>query len=305
MKSVQVACRALVVVAAMLTPAVSSTAQKPMMAVDKALPLSAEQTAKVIGLLPLFSRAKQLGDTSNPSNRLELVSLQQQILIRVTAASLQVETATGQIDAEIAQTRELENYLINRRNSRVDRLGLLNLGIGGTIGIGSSALGFTDHDLAASVTGIVAGGTTIALSIWELRLQRGEARRLETPSNMLSEVFARPAAASNMYPPVVSSFMHAIPPDDEEGLSRQDRLIQSWVQVGRIPPPDSAKGREKIDRLTSIRGQGTRLSIDDLDDRQAMLFDLRVRLKYIQQDLAALLLSIPAVSTATSLQPPP
>ena len=127
------------------------------MAVDKALPLSAEQTAKVIGLLPLFSRAKQLGDTSNPSNRLELVSLQQQILIRVTAASLQVETATGQIDAEIAQTRELENYLINRRNSKVDRLGLLNLGIGGTIGIGSSALGFTDHDLAASVTGIVAG----------------------------------------------------------------------------------------------------------------------------------------------------
>ena len=72
---------------------------------------------------------------------------------------------------------------------------------------------------------------------------------------MLSEVFARPAAASNMYPPVVSSFMHAIPPDDEEGLSRQDRLIQSWVQVGRIPPPDSAKGREKIDRLTSIRGR--------------------------------------------------
>ena len=91
-----------------------------------------------------------------------------------------------------------------------------------------------------------------------------------------------------MYPPVVSSFMHAIPPDDQEGLSRQDRLIQSWVQVGRIPPPDSAKGRGKIDRLTSIRGQGTRLSIDDLDDRQAMLFDLRVRLKYIQQDLAAL-----------------
>ena len=36
-----------------------------------------------------------------------------------------------------------------------------------------------------------------------------------------------------------------------------------------------------------------------------MLFDLRVRLKYIQQDLAALLLSIPAVLTATSLQPPP
>jgi hypothetical protein len=304
-RSVQVACRALVVLAAALVLAASSFAQKPMMAVDKALPLSAEQTAKAIGLLPLFGRVKELGETSNPSNRLELVVLQQEILMRVTAASLQVETATGQIDAEIAETRELENYLISRRNSRVDRLGLLNLGIGGTIGIGSSALSFTDHDLAASVTSIVAGGTTIALSIWELRVQRGESRMLETPSNMLSEIFARPPAASNMYPPVVDSFMQAVPPEDKEGLSRQDRLIRNWVEVGRIPPPDSAKGRQKIDRLTSIRGRGVRQSIDDLDDRQAMLFDLRVRLKYIQQDLAALLASIPAVSMKTSLQAPP
>jgi hypothetical protein len=37
-------------------------------------------------------------------------------------------------------------------------------------------------------------------------------------------------------------------------------------------------------------------SIGDLDDRQAMLYDLRVSLNYIQQDLATLLAAIPTMS---------
>lgn len=93
------------------------------------------------------------------------------------------------------------------------------------------------------------------------------------------------------------------PPDDKDGLSRQEQLIHDWVEVGRIPPQDSAKGREKIDHLTSFPGQKIKQSISDLDDRQAMLYDLRVRLNYIQQALATLLDSIPAVSMRESAQP--
>jgi hypothetical protein len=36
----------------------SATAQKPTMAVEKNLPLSAEQTAQAIGLLPLFGQIR-------------------------------------------------------------------------------------------------------------------------------------------------------------------------------------------------------------------------------------------------------
>jgi hypothetical protein len=67
------------------------------------------------------------------------------------------------------------------------------------------------------------------------------------------------------------------------------------VKVGRIPPPGSPKGREKIAHLTSQPGDSVKQSIGDLDDRQAMLYDLRSRLSHIQQDLAALLEEIPTV----------
>ena len=91
--------------------------------------------------------------------------LQQQILLRVTTASLQVGTATGQIDAEIADTRELQNYLSGRRDSKLAQLDLLNLAIGGTFGTANSALGFTNHDLASALTSAVAGSAAVVLSV--------------------------------------------------------------------------------------------------------------------------------------------
>lgn len=271
-----------------------------MMAVDKALPLSAEQTAEAIGLLPLFARIKEIQASASLSDREELLVLQQQILLRVTTASLQVGTATGQIDAEIADSRELQNYLSGRRDSKLSQLDLLNLAIGGTFGTANSALGFTNHDIASAVTSAVAGGAAVALSLEALRARRGESRRLPAASNMLSEVFSRPSAENDMYPPVVFTFMHAVPPGDKDGLSRQDRLIRSWVEIGRIPPPDSMKGQEKIEHLTSLPQENIKQSIADLDDRQAMLYDLRVRLNYIQQDLATLLMAIPATPIEVS-----
>ena len=83
--------------------------------------------------------------------------------------------------------------------------------------------------------------------------------------------------------------------NDEDGLSRQDRLIHNWVEIGRIPDPKSARGQEKIDRLTSLPGEKIKQSISDLEDRQAMLYDLRVRLNYMKLDLAILLASLPTI----------
>jgi hypothetical protein len=283
----------------------SALGQKPMMAVDRDLPLSAEQAAEAIGLLPLYSRIKQLETNSTSEDRNEIVVLQHQILLRVTSASLQVNATTGQIDAEIADTRELENYLSSRRNSRVNLLNLASLGIGGTVGTANSALGFTDHNLASSVTSLVASGATLGLSIWELKVSQGQAKVLQAQSNMLGEIFGRPSAMADMYPPVVVKFMHAVPSEDQEGLSREERLIRSWVRVGRIPAPDTPKGREKIIHLTSRPGDDLKQSIEDLDDRQAMLYDLRVRLNHIQQDLATLLADIPMVPMRAAAQEHP
>jgi hypothetical protein len=277
-------------------------AQQPKVAADMELPLSAEQTAAATGLLPLLNRMKELVSQPGVENQLEFLALQQQVLLQVTSASLQVDAAAGQIEAEIAETRELENYLSGRRDSKVDLVNLINLGVGGTLGTASSALGFTTHDNAAALTGVAAGAATAVLTLVGLKVRRGETRELQVQSNMLSEVFSHPSDVNNVYPPVVASFMNATAPNDVDGLSRQDRLIQSWVEVGRIPATDSAAGQEKIGHLTSLPGQKIKQTIVDLDDRQAMLYDLQVRLNYMKQDLAILLAAVPTLKNVQLLQ---
>ena len=215
--------------------------------------------------------------------------------MEVTSASMEVDATTGQIDVEIAETRELQNYLATRRDIQVGRLNLVSIAIGGTAGTASSALGLTTHDTAASVTGIVAGATTTVLSLIALRASEGAKQELEVKSNMLSEIFDRPANERNVYSKVVATFMNSPVPGYPKDVTRQQLLIRGWVQVGRIPDPASAKGREKIDQLTSMPGEKIKQTIGDLDDRQAMLYDFRARLTHMKRDLAVLLASIPSV----------
>jgi hypothetical protein len=77
------------------------------------------------------------------------------------------------------------------------------------------------------------------------------------------------------------------------GLTRKQELIQTWVQVKRI---DSLASTEKIDRVTSQPSELLKLSIDDLEDRAAMLQDIRARISYFKRDLGALLTSLPPVA---------
>ncbi len=263
---------------------------------DMELPLSAEQTADAANLKPLFDQMRQVAERQDPESRSRFLLLQQQVLMQVTSASLQVDAAAGQIDSEIAEIRELENYMSGRRDTKVDRLNLAGIGIGGIAGTASSALGLTVHDKTAAITGIIAGAATAGLSLAGFLVSKhGGENELMVQSNMLAKVFAHPSDANNVYPPVVVAFMNSIAPNDVDGLSRQDRLIRSWVELGKIPEPDTLKGKEKINHLTSLPGEKIKQSISDLDDRQAMLYDLRVRLNYIKQDLAILLAAVPTI----------
>jgi hypothetical protein len=273
---------------------------QPKVEADLELPLAAEQTASAIGLRPVYDRLRELSAHPDSADRWETLYLQQQALLRITTASLQVDASAEQVDSEIAEIRELENYLGSRRDSRVFKANLTALLVGGLAGTVSSALGFSSHDHAAAALGVVGGVGTTVLSLAALRLTQGESRELMAQSNMLSKVFAHPSDANNVYPPIVVSFMNAVAPNDEDGLSRQDRLIHNWVELGRIPDPNLPEGKARVNHVASLPGQHVQQSISDLEDRQAMLYDLRVRLNYIKLDLAILLNSLPDIQPPTS-----
>jgi hypothetical protein len=68
--------------------------------------------------------------------------------------------------------------------------------------------------------------------------------------------------------------------------------MAEWIRVGRLGPAGSPKTEKQIARLTSSLDDKTKLSIQDISDRIAMLGDVTGRVGLIKRDLAALMLSV-------------
>jgi hypothetical protein len=65
------------------------------------------------------------------------------------------------------------------------------------------------------------------------------------------------------------------------------------VEVKRIDAPGTPAGEKKIDHVTSRPSDGYKLTIDDLEDRVAMLQDVRAKLSFMKRDLGLLLQTFP------------
>jgi hypothetical protein len=253
---------------------------------------SVMRTARIVQVLPEINQLTEVArDQSDPS---KTTLLRQIIVEKVLAASLEVDATIAQIDNEIAQSNEVRGYLSDRRDRAVNRANLLSIVAGGSLGATSEGLQLpSGENKASSIVGIAAGVLSSTLAISGIRAQKGGTRLFDFSSNMLAELFDRSTLGDSRYDPIVWSFLNDVAPTDEEGLTRKERLIQTWITLKRTDPPSTPGGKNKIDRVTSQPSDKLPLTIDDLEDRSAMLEDLRAKISYLKRDLAALLLSLP------------
>src|ERR1700739_2893937 len=211
------------------------------------------------------------------------------------AASLQVDATIAQIDNEIARANEIRGYLSDRRDRAVSRANLLSSIVGGGIGATSSGLQLSSGlSKPAAAVGIGAGTLSAGFAAVGIHAQAGKSSRFDFESNMLAELFGRTALPNSQYPATVWTFLNEASPNGSAGVTRRQELLQTWVRVKRI---DSLTSNEKIDHLTSQPSDLLKLSIDDFEDRAAMLQDVRARISYLKRDLGTLLASLPPVAT--------
>jgi hypothetical protein len=257
-------------------------------------PLASETMAQLIGVSSDLSQLKKLATSPVPVDRWQILWLHQHISEQVMAASLQVDATIAQIDNEIARSNEVRGFLADRRDRAVSRANLLSVLVGGTVGATSSGLQLSSNlTKPAAGVGIAAGTLSAGLALAGIREQKGQSSRFDFESNMLAEFFDRPTLPNSQYPATIWIFLNEPSPTGQAGISRKQELLQTWVQVKRI---DSLSSTEKIDHLTSQPSESLKLSIDDFEDRGAMLQDVRARISYLKRDLGALLTSLPAVS---------
>lgn len=253
-------------------------------------------TAKLLGLshdIQELQTIQQSGAPGSPQ-QWRVLWARERIYERVMMASLQVDATTASIDNEIARSTEVRGYLVDRRDRNVSRANLLSALLGGGLGGTSAGLQLSSKQTtAAAATGIAGGAMSAGLAIYGIRAQRGSTRTLDAESNMLAEFFGRPEMATSHFPPLIWQFLSEIAPSDPDHLTRRERLMRTWLELNRLDSLTTDSGKLKIAHVTSMPDQHISLTVDDLEDRIAMLQDVRAKLSYLKRDLAALLASLP------------
>ncbi len=266
---------------------------------------ASEKTADLVGILPQVRQLRNLSSSTGPVDRWQLLWLHQQISEQVMAASLQVDATIAQIDNEISRANEVRGYLSDRRDRSVNRYNLLSVIVGGGLGATGSSMQFVSSlDKAGNAVDIAAGTLSAGLAVAGIRAQQGRTGRFDFGSNMLAEFFDRPTLPDSRYPATIWTFLNQSARSGPPGVSRRDLLLQNWVEVKRI---DSLDSKSKIDRVTSEPSQMLQLSIDDFEDRAAMLQDVRARVSFLKRDLGELMASMPNAppTSGSDLKPGP
>jgi hypothetical protein len=277
---------------ALAAVAMSSSAQT--VASRATTPPDSESIAELIKVSAEIRQLQKLSTSPAPADRWQILWLHQHISEQVMAASLQVDATTAQIDNEIARANEVRGYLADRRDRAVSRANLLSVVVGGAVGATASGLQLSSNlTKPAAGVGIGAGTLSAGLALAGIHQQRGKTSPFDFDSNMLAEFFDRPTLPNSQYPATIWIFLNEASPYGPAGLTRKEQLLQTWVQVKRI---DSLASKDKIDRLTSQPSEALNLTIDDFEDRGAMLQDVRARISYLKRDLGTLLASLPAVT---------
>jgi len=189
---------------------------------------------------------------------------------------------------------ELNSVLQGRRDHTVNLLNAANLVTGTGLGIAVNAMQF--NSTTANVgngLGVASGIGSTVLSIIGIRAQGGPVVSVGRIPNMLAPLFRRPAALNAYYPPEIMDYLKSVPPGQSESSgTRLDQLMSEWQQAGRIGNQGQPKTEKKIAMLTSSLDKKTKLSIDDINDRIAMLADVTGRVGLMKRDLAELMLSL-------------
>jgi len=75
-------------------------------------------------------------------------------------------------------------------------------------------------------------------------------------------------------------------------VTRRDQLIAKWQKEGKVGPDNSIKSQRKVEALSGTSSQTVKLGISELDDRVAMLMDVRARVSLMKRQLSEIMRSV-------------
>jgi hypothetical protein len=140
--------------------------------------------------------------------------------------------------------------------------------------------------------GVAGGAGSVLLSIIGIHKQGGR-RTLGDSPRMLARFFGRQPEAGEIirsgYPPEIWSYLNSATPSPAGVITRREQLIAKWRTEGKIHPNGSPRQARKIEFMSNNISRSRELSIDNLDDRIAMLLDVRAHISLMKLELSEVL----------------
>lgn len=282
-----------VITALVLAP--SSRGQQPEKQEMGAFGLSPEaaEVANEIKVTALMGRLAAQRDLHG-SPTVDTLVVRQEIMEKIVAASLDVDSVNAVIDLEIEHVRAVRGRLQARRDKAQNLVNVASIFGGGVAGVVGTAMQFSSRTANLGNGISVGGGTTsVILSIIGLHEQGGRSDLGNSPRILSRFSGNKPAAAeevSSVFPEDVWSYINAKPCDKTS--TRRNELMAKWQKEGKVDQDGLLKSEQKLKVAGRLGHEAPRLTIGEMDDVQAMLLDIIASVSLMKRDLSEIIRSL-------------
>lgn len=264
------------------------------------------QLANQLGVMQFLKRLQLLSehDKHKHGNPLspECTTLRIEVDQVIITTALQCQEVIAEIEREVSDGVEVKSALESKRDSAIKTNSIANVignGLIQTVGELEQIPFETVVDSRYELPGesVEGAGNIMGGGFGALALHQNSGVKLSATikPNMLAKVFKRPNDSDTEYPDVIWNYLNTPPPGSKEGTTRREALIRRWEDLGRIPAQTTPKGRLYMRTLAGTVAQNKTVTISMLDDRTAMLLDLRAEVNQIYKELLNMMLVVRAL----------
>ena len=219
----------------------------------------------------------------------ELLSVRLDLDEQLFAAFMQTRRVISELDRQISGFAAIQKVLEDKRDQAVRTNNIVKFSTSGTLASTQGALSIgtpTSFQNTGNTLAAIAGGLTVLISTYALKLQKGGKRSAERDPNMLAPVFDLTPVEPNKYPPVIWNFLNDYEPDQK--LTRREQLIERWKTLKYIDKKDRHFA-EHLEQLAGTVPMHNTITIDLLRSRIPMLEDLRATVAGVNEYLDEIL----------------
>lgn len=251
--------------------------------------------AKSLGILPQLNQLQDRKRYAAPADA-EVTALRLELIESILTASYEARRVVNRIEGEMAQANEVNTYLTEQRDRNVRLNTYVNFISGGFTRIASGTLGLAGaNHISADTIVVLEGVIQTSLASWGVYQLRGE-KRLERSGggNMLAPIIDPSQPTASNYPPSVWNYLNTVPASAKNQLTRRELLVDHWYNNGLylMHSRHRMTDAERLQHVSGTNRVSFKLTNELLQDRMAMLADLKTVVAAMDDNLLELLQSM-------------